>query len=480
MDAQGPTLKLTVEKGPLAGQCLEFKPGFTVRLGRVRRPGRGPFNNLVIKDADSGIEDPGISSRHLTVEFNSSDGKWVICDLGSLNGTFLNGDKLDPSCPAALSDSDVIKIGDLTTIKVQIHGLHRASTEEKVNPRGKAATDTAQKDNRIVSENPVLGLADAELGKTKRRPPPRPRGRPQKGSNVISDKVEPQAEGTGFDKGRTSHVEIAIVENTESFSVIETDEDGGQPRTRNGRGRGGRAKTGRATTRSTKQSILQAESVTSIHLEDGNAANSSSIKKDGDKLQAEGTGFGKGRTSHVEIAIVENTESFSVIETVENGGQPRTRNDQGRGGRAKAGRATTRSTKQSIPQAESVTPVHLDDGNAANSSSLKKDGDELHAEGTGLENASPIRKRNSVKVENFSDGASQVEMNVVEKTDSFSTIETLDLETMTMGEWLAYLEVEIPKQIIEASEEMISEMRKKAEMFQEFVMNQKNAKDGRT
>ncbi|CAH9085841.1 unnamed protein product [Cuscuta epithymum] len=387
MDAQGPTLKLTVEKGPLAGQCLEFKPGFTVRLGRVRRPGRGPFNNLVIKDADSGIEDPGISSRHLTVEFNSSDGKWVICDLGSLNGTFLNGDKLDPSCPAALSDSDVIKIGDLTTIKVQIHGLHRASTEEKVNPRAKAATDTAQKDNRIVSENPVLGLADAELGKTKRRPPPRPRGRPQKGSNVISDKVEPQAEGTGFDKGRTSHVEIAIVENTESFSVIETDEDGGQPRTRNGRGRGGRAKAGRATTRSTKQSILQAES---------------------------------------------------------------------------------------------VTPVHLDDGNAANSSSLKKDGDELQAEGTGLENASPIRKRNSVKVENFSDGASQVEMNVVEKTDSFSTIETLDLETMTMGEWLAYLEVELPKQIIEASEEMISEMRKKAEMFQEFMKNQKNAKDRRT
>ncbi|CAH9080597.1 unnamed protein product [Cuscuta europaea] len=495
MEAQGelpaPTLKLTMEKGPLAGQCVEFKPGFTVRLGRVRRPGRGPFNNLVIKDADSGIEDPGISSRHLTVEYNSSDGKWIICDLGSLNGTFLNGDKLDPSCPTALSDSDVIKIGDLTTMKVQIHCLHSASTKEKVNPRGKAATDTAQKDNRIVAENPELGLADAELGKTNRRLPPRPRGRTQKGSNVISDKVELQAEGTGFDKGKTSHVEIAIVEKTESLRMIEKDEDGGQPRTRNGRGRGGQAKLGRAAARSTKQSILHAESVTSVHLEeDGNAANSSSLK-DRDELQAEGTelenagslrkrnsvkveDFSDG-ASQVDLAIVEKTENLSVMGTDEYGGQGRTRNARGRARPAVTRRANTRSTKKSNLQAANVTSVHLEeDGNA------KMDGDEVVEQTLCQEEDTHAMEEDHEGEEQFKSREKEAHHVPGEKKGKPDTEKTLDLETMTMGEWLAYLEVEIPKQIIEASEEMISEMRNKAEKFQEIMMNQKNAKDRRT
>ncbi|WCJ23961.1 SMAD/FHA domain-containing protein [Euphorbia peplus] len=54
--------------------------------------------------------------------------------------------------------------------------------------------------------------------------------------------------------------------------------------------------------------------------------------------------------------------------------------------------------------------------------------------------------------------------------------ETCDLEKMTMGQWLDFMEVYMPKRITQASEAMIEEMRKKAERVAEYVIEQKKAK----
>lgn len=52
----------------------------------------------------------------------------------------------------------------------------------------------------------------------------------------------------------------------------------------------------------------------------------------------------------------------------------------------------------------------------------------------------------------------------------------LDLEKMTLGDWLDYLEVHLAKQIVDNTEEMILGMRQKAEKFHEFMMQQKNSR----
>ncbi len=57
---------------------------------------------------DLRLLDPRISRWHaaLTVD---NDGQWVVTDLESENGTFVNGSKIDK--PYVLSDNDLIRVG---------------------------------------------------------------------------------------------------------------------------------------------------------------------------------------------------------------------------------------------------------------------------------------------------------------------------------------------------------------------------------
>jgi pSer/pThr/pTyr-binding forkhead associated (FHA) protein len=46
------------------------------------------------------------------------DGSWSLTDLGSVNGTMVNGRKIDPGTPVPLHDGDRINIGMWTAITI--------------------------------------------------------------------------------------------------------------------------------------------------------------------------------------------------------------------------------------------------------------------------------------------------------------------------------------------------------------------------
>ena len=83
---------LIVRRGPNAGSQF--------RLDRpVTSAGRHPDNNIV-------ADDTTVSHRH--AEFHCKRGEFRIVDVGSLNGTYVNG---EPIHSAVLTNGDDIRMG---------------------------------------------------------------------------------------------------------------------------------------------------------------------------------------------------------------------------------------------------------------------------------------------------------------------------------------------------------------------------------
>jgi hypothetical protein len=85
--------------GPLAGRNFEVPAGGLLRFGRTAR-------------ADCALpEDSFLSSLHFAM--GSDQTGWFVRDLGSSNGTFLNGAKV---AQAPLADGDQVRAGDSTFV----------------------------------------------------------------------------------------------------------------------------------------------------------------------------------------------------------------------------------------------------------------------------------------------------------------------------------------------------------------------------
>jgi hypothetical protein len=100
---QQPIITLTVQEGPQRGQRFSVAKD-NIILGRVRG------NDVVISD-------PEVSRRHASITWER--GQPVIRDLGSTNGTFVNGVRI--TGPQAIRDGDTIGLG-----KVQL-GFQRSA-----------------------------------------------------------------------------------------------------------------------------------------------------------------------------------------------------------------------------------------------------------------------------------------------------------------------------------------------------------------
>lgn len=93
MTTQWPAL--VVLSGPLAGRCFTVRPGPSTL-------GRGA-------EADFRLERDGVSRQHLSLDLR--DGELVVQDLGSVNGTYLNGVRVHGS--GLVRPGDTLRVGDV-------------------------------------------------------------------------------------------------------------------------------------------------------------------------------------------------------------------------------------------------------------------------------------------------------------------------------------------------------------------------------
>ena len=89
---EGATPILRLANGPLAGQVFDLRT--TLRIGRH------PLNEITLND-------PALSRYHCWVAFQ--DGKAVVEDLASVNGTCVNGARIEGRHP--ILPGDLIRVG---------------------------------------------------------------------------------------------------------------------------------------------------------------------------------------------------------------------------------------------------------------------------------------------------------------------------------------------------------------------------------
>lgn len=106
-----PCIDLT--KGPSEG--TQYKcASFHVSIGRTRH------SKLFIKDC-------GVSEKHAELFWNGST--WSLRDLGSTNGTYVNGQRLQANIEAReLCQGDLVRLGPDTEGTVQFKNLNAQST----------------------------------------------------------------------------------------------------------------------------------------------------------------------------------------------------------------------------------------------------------------------------------------------------------------------------------------------------------------
>jgi len=88
-----PSLQARYLSNPVARWCAQYLPG---------EDSRHP-------DCELHTDSPLVSSRHCIITQSARD--YRIEDLGSLNGTFVNGSRLSPGQPQTLRHGDVIRLG---------------------------------------------------------------------------------------------------------------------------------------------------------------------------------------------------------------------------------------------------------------------------------------------------------------------------------------------------------------------------------
>lgn len=105
---------LLVMTGPTTGQTVYLESRPLWRLGRAL-------------DADLPFQDESVSRQHCQISLG--DGKWMIQDMNSANGTWVNGDRIDKT---ELRANDKIQIGSSIIVKFVLQDEIEASFQKEL------------------------------------------------------------------------------------------------------------------------------------------------------------------------------------------------------------------------------------------------------------------------------------------------------------------------------------------------------------
>ncbi|KAK7369075.1 hypothetical protein VNO80_11109 [Phaseolus coccineus] len=357
MEEEAPILRLEILQGPPRGKTLDFKPGSTVRIGRVAKG-----NTLPIKD-------PGISSKHLSILNESA--KWILRDLDSSNGTVLDASRIPPNTPFTLHHDSIIKIGEFTSIHVIFLPSQQQQQHDALPPR------------RNPTRRGRTAPAPAPSEPVKRRH--RARGRGVKGT----------------DKSEAQSVDDAGVVDVQSERVDPP------------------ARVTRKTSRA--RSVVKESSVENLILAEEKVEEPKSTRNPSLVVVSVSS------DDNLDVPVVEEPKKARV-----------TRNSK-----------NTSGVTAKIENVEKKTKLGV-----AGKRGLNKEGED----GNGVKEACDGKEKGNSNEDDRS---------------------WPDLNKMTLGEWFDFLEVHLPKQIIDETEEMIDSMTQKAERLRKYIaeMQQQNAKD---
>ncbi|KAK7266870.1 hypothetical protein RIF29_19528 [Crotalaria pallida] len=363
------------------------------------------------------IKDPGISSKHLSITIDS--GKWVLQDLDSSNGTVLDTIKIPPNTPFPLSDNSTIKIGELTSIHVTLIPPQQQQQPVIVNNN-----NTRRNPTRRGRPAPA-DVADPTEIKPVHVPVTRQlRGRPATGKGLNTE--------SGL-AGQPENKRVTRNAKTKKVTVVEIPDSGGDddhnddddddyveekveevPK-----------KTTRATRNSKKEGISD--------LGIGNSKVEEPKKATTLNLGNKGIGSVVGENDqnlNLESGVVEKVEE-----------------------KKKRGRCAKK--KKNLKEQECVKVAELEESKV----------DDEVVELLNLDEDGVVKEtRDDV------DERKGEEENVnVNGNGNWP-----DMEKMSLGEWFDFLEVQLPKQIIDATEDMIDSMRHKADRLSEYIIEQNN------
>ncbi|KAI4345763.1 hypothetical protein L6164_012859 [Bauhinia variegata] len=432
---EAPSLKLVMVQGPREGESIEFRPGTKVRIGRVVRG-----NTVHIKDA-------GISTKHLLIEVES--GKWVIRDLDSSNGTILNGSQISPDTPFNLHDGDTIKIGECTSIDVKLGAIEESRLRR--NPR-RGATEKVG-----VSEN---ACSVAEGQDPRRTELKGDENKPQVGNENSDVVVQPAGNrrrgrpkllksrgGEELNKVQRIDENVKVVEESEIVDPLQVKVE--QP----------------ANSRVTRNSKKKKHSVNLISDSSlGNSPEISALKPREEKIEVR-----KTRAAARKMKVQEYTSLPAEDTLLEKRDKEEETslvgNDQ----------VNVRETKDDEVELNHGLGDGCDKDEDRNICSVKENSDVGEVQNTSASEENLNGDGNFCSLQKTSNEGEGLNSSAQDKNLDGDG-DWPDLEKLTLGEWFDFLEVQLPKQIIDATEEMITSMRQKVERVHEYIMQQKNEK----